>query len=270
MSAPWTWSVFTKPWGTLTAPELAEVVSGLGFTAVELPVRPGCHVTPENAAAVLPAFGRALGDRGISITSVAGDLTEPVLAACAAAQVPLLRIMPRVTRPYRDSVARVQAALVESAALVEKYGITVGLQHHHGPYLTTATAVRELIEPLPDCYGVIWDAGHEGLAGQDLATSLELVGDRLVQVNLKNAVLERISVSDAYGERSAWARHVWVDGPDGYADWAVAVAALYETGWDGPVCLCAEYSGDQDLVPDRVRADLVHAKALVQRIAGRG
>lgn len=264
MAAQWTWSVFTKEWGGLDAPALAQLVSGLGFSAIELPVRPGCRVTPDNVATVLPGFAATLQEQGVSITSVAAELDERVLAACAEAGVPLLRIMPRVARPYRDSVRMVQQHLADNATLVEKYGVTVGVQHHHGPYLTTAIAVRDLLDPLPGCYGVIWDAGHEGLANQDLPTSLEAVWDRLVQVNLKNAVLERIPVDDGLGVREAYARHQWVDGPDGFADWPVALATLVELGWDGPVCLCAEYSGDQSRTAERVRADLAHARSLIE------
>lgn len=264
MSATWTWSVFTKWWSSLGAPELAGLVSGLGFSAIELPIRPGCQVTPDDVAVTLPRFAAVLRDGGVSLTSVAADLDERVLAACAEVGVPLVRIMPRVARPYRDSVARLRDHLAGNATLVEKYGVTVGVQHHHGAYLTTATAVRELLDPLPTCYGVVWDAGHEGLAGQDVATSLEAVRDRLVQVNLKNAVLERIRVTDDLGERQVYGRHIWVDGPDGFADWARALATLRELDWTGPVCVCAEYSGDQALVAERARADLRHARSLLR------
>ena len=40
-------SVFTKPWKT-PLPDLARLVRGLGFDGVELPVRPGYQVLPEN------------------------------------------------------------------------------------------------------------------------------------------------------------------------------------------------------------------------------
>lgn len=36
-----TWSVFTKPWREPQVGALGELVAGMGFDAVELPVRPG-------------------------------------------------------------------------------------------------------------------------------------------------------------------------------------------------------------------------------------
>ncbi len=52
-------SVFTKPWH-LPLPELAALVKGWGFDGVELPVRPGYQVTPENVRRGLPEAVRIL------------------------------------------------------------------------------------------------------------------------------------------------------------------------------------------------------------------
>ena len=43
-----TYSVFTKPWKTQPLREVGEFVAGLGFDGIELPVRPGYQVEPEN------------------------------------------------------------------------------------------------------------------------------------------------------------------------------------------------------------------------------
>jgi len=249
-----TWSVFAKPWATRDADDLGALVAGMGFSGVELPVRPGCAVTPERAVVDLPRYADGLARHGVRITSVAGELTEHHLAACAAAGVPLLRIMPRLEGPFRDEVRTLRDRLAAAAPMVERYGVVVGLQHHHGPYVTTATGMREVVDPLPECYRVVWDAGHEGIAGQDLRRSLDAVRDRLALVNLKNAVRRPTTVTDDLGERQVF-RHVWVDGPDGFADWAVALDQVVRVGWDGPICLCAEYTGEPERVADRTAAD---------------
>ena len=54
-----TFSVFTKPWKTPLA-ELGRFVHDLGFDAIELPVRPGYQVTPENVARDLPRAAATL------------------------------------------------------------------------------------------------------------------------------------------------------------------------------------------------------------------
>ena len=66
-----TYSVFTKPWKT-PVPELGEHIRSLGFEGIELPVRPGFQVEPQNVRTDLPRVARQLADFGLKITSVAG------------------------------------------------------------------------------------------------------------------------------------------------------------------------------------------------------
>jgi sugar phosphate isomerase/epimerase len=54
------YTVFTKPWQTKSLPELARFVSDLGFDGIELPVRPGYQVEPENITKDLPEAARIL------------------------------------------------------------------------------------------------------------------------------------------------------------------------------------------------------------------
>ena len=100
-------TVFTKPWGTLTPEALADQVASWGFHGVELPVRPGFQVEPQNALEELPRAQRVLNERGLKIVSVAGGLDETTVRACAQANVPILRVMLRidVERGYRATVA---------------------------------------------------------------------------------------------------------------------------------------------------------------------
>jgi sugar phosphate isomerase/epimerase len=248
------WSVFTKPWSALPADELGPLVAGLGFTGAEVPVRANAHVTPADAEERLPGFVERMRAEGVDVISIAGDLAEPTFAACAAAGVPLIRIMAEL-RPdgYAASVARVRKQLEEAAPLAERYGVQVGVQPHHGRFVSSALGVAQLLDGLPvDRFRVVWDAGHDALAGDDPRVTLALVADRLAIVNLKNAVYARVD--------GGW-RHWWVPGPDGMADWSAAFAELARLGWTGPVCLSGEYSDKSVPVEDRLRADLHAAGA---------
>jgi len=247
------WSVFTKPWSALPAEELGPLVAGLGFTGAEVPVREHAYVTPTAAEERLPRFVERMRSEGVDVISVAADLAEPTFAACASAGVPLIRIMARLGPDgYAASVARVRKELEEAAPLAERYGVQVGVQPHHGRFVSSALGVVQLLDGLPvDRFRVVWDAGHDALAGDDPRVTLELVADRLAIVNLKNAVYARAD--------GAW-RHWWVPGPDGMADWSAAFAELARLGWTGPVCLCGEYSDPGAPVEDRLRADLRAAR----------
>ena len=65
-------TVFTKPWPDMSLPELARFIQKLGFHGVELPVRPGYQVVPENVEKGLPEAARIFADHGVKIGSVAG------------------------------------------------------------------------------------------------------------------------------------------------------------------------------------------------------
>jgi sugar phosphate isomerase/epimerase len=255
------WSVFTKPWSALPAEELGPLVAGLGFAGAEVPVRENAHITPAEAEDRLPAFVERMRADGVDVISIAGDLAESTFAACASSGVPLIRIMARLGPDgYAASVARVRKELEEAAPLAERYGVQVGVQPHHGRFVSSALGVVQLLDGLPvDRFRVVWDAGHDALAGDDPHVTLELVADRLAIVNLKNAIYTR---SDG-----GW-RHWWVPGPDGLADWSAAFAELARLGWTGPVCLSGEYSDGSVPATDRLRVDLRaahHASGTVAR-----
>src|SRR5690242_270494 len=86
-----TFAVFTKPW-TMPLRQLGPFIKGLGFDGIELPVRPGFQVEPEQIARGLPEAVRLLADCGLAVNSIAGPTTEAAIAACAEARVPIIRI----------------------------------------------------------------------------------------------------------------------------------------------------------------------------------
>jgi sugar phosphate isomerase/epimerase len=188
-------AVFTKPWPTEQVPALAKLVTEMGFGAAEIPVRLGFQVTPDNAAKALPELVKVFGDHGLTVASIASSLDEPIFAACAAASVPLIRIMGKVTRgAYLASEAALQAQLRDAIPLCEKYGVRVGVQEHYGDNVSDAFGLRALLGELDGRWiTAIWDAAHDALAGIAPETGLEVVWDRLAMVNLKNAYYERVN-----------------------------------------------------------------------------
>ncbi len=70
------YTVFTKPWRDKSLGDLGKFVRGLGFTGVELPVRPGFQVEPENVERDLPEAARILREEGVKIGTLAGPTAE--------------------------------------------------------------------------------------------------------------------------------------------------------------------------------------------------
>jgi sugar phosphate isomerase/epimerase len=254
------WSVLTKPWSGLPAQALGPLVAGLGFTGAEIPVRDTAHVTPAEAERKLPAFVERLSAEGVEVISIAGDLAESTFAACRAAGVPLIRVMAGLGPDgYAASVARVRKELEEAAPLAERYGVQVGVQPHHGRFVSSALGVLQLLDGLPvDRFRVVWDAAHDALAGDDPRLTLELVAERLAIVNLKNVVhVPTDPAPSAVG--GAW-KPWFVPGPVGLANWSAAFEQLARLSWTGPICLSGQYSDSSVPVADRLRADLHAAR----------
>ncbi|WP_329457873.1 sugar phosphate isomerase/epimerase family protein [Streptomyces sp. NBC_01497] len=256
------WSVFTKPWSALPGEELGPLVAGLGFTGAEVPVRDNAHVTPGEAERLLPQLASRLRDEGVEVISIAGDLDERFFAACAAARVPLVRIMADLGPDgYAESVRRVRARLEAAAPLAQRYGVGVGVQPHHGRYVSSTLGVLGLLEGLPaEHFRLVWDAAHDALAGDDPRVTLPLAADRLAIVNLKNAV--HVPADPPVRPLGGNWTPRWVQGAEGLADWAVALRQLTELGYAGPVCLSGQYSDPAVPVEERLAVDLAAARAV--------
>lgn len=167
------YSVFTKPWRTVSLAQLGEFVSGLGFDGVEFPVRPGYQVEPENVKD-LPRAAKVLGEFGVKILSVAGPTDEATIAACAEAGVPVIRVMAGINKgeSYLEAESRYRRTYDGLVPLLERYGVQLGVQNHFGRFVANAIGLRRLVEPYdPRTIGIVWDAAHEALNGNDLDRS---------------------------------------------------------------------------------------------------
>jgi len=255
-------SLFTKPWKT-PLPELAQFTAGLGFDGIELPVRPGYPVSPENAPRDLPVAARVMADHGLKIFSIAppgGPVGESLIAACAEAGVPVIRVMaPIGADGYLASVARLQREYDGLLPLLERYGAQLGVQNHVGRMVCNAMGLRHLIGQYdPRRIAAVWDAAHNALSGEEPELALDIIWSHLCMVNLKNAFWRRAGGPESEDVR--W-RPWWTTGPQGLASWPRVAAELKRRDYRGVVCLTAEYS-DEAAVSRLIAQDIGFAKAL--------
>ncbi len=255
-------SVFTKPWQTLSLPLLGEFVNSLGFDGIELPVRPGYQVPPENVAA-LPQAARQLGEAGVSIFSVAGPTDEATIAACAEAGVPTIRVMAPVgaEESYLEAESRYRRSLDALIPLLDRYGIQIGVQNHYGRFVAHAVGLHRLVAPYERRHiGIVWDAAHEALNGTQPDLALDAAWSHLCMVNLKNAYWRRVNGPEA--ETAEWDVH-WTSGRQGRASWPWVARELQARGYSGVVCLTAEYSEEQ-AVNRLIAEDIAFGRALFE------
>jgi sugar phosphate isomerase/epimerase len=253
-------SVFTKPWKTPLA-ELGGFVAGLGFDAIELPVRPGYQVEPGDVTRALPKAAQELARCGVKVGSVAGPTDEATIAACAIAGIPIIRICAemRDEERYMAFEARVQKELDALVPLLDRYGVTLGIQNHYGREVCNAMGIRHLIEKYdPKHVAAVWDAAHCALSGESPEVAVDIVWSHLCMVNLKNAFWRRKNGPEA--EYAKW-DHYWTSGRHGLASWPTVATELKRRNYRGVVCLTAEYS-DKHSVNRLIAEDIAFAKSL--------
>ena len=256
--------VFTKPW-RLDLPDLARKIAALGLDGVELPVRPGYPVHPENAVRALPDAVRIFRDHGLLLESVAGSMDAATIEACGAAGVPLLRVCPGLTQEetYPHGEARLRREFDALVPTLDRANVTLGVQNHSGRYLApNALGLRALLAGYdPRHVAAVWDAAHEALNGTEPEMALDVIWPHLRLVNLKNAVREPAKAAGTSGE-ARWQTR-WVGGREGLASWPRVAGELARRG-GGPnvVCLTAEYS-NEDALERLIAADVAYARALM-------
>lgn len=264
-------TVFTKPWKELEIDALANLVLELGFDGVELPVRRGFQVEPENMAVELPKAATVFEARGLKIYSVATELNAEALEVCGAAGVPVLRTMLRVNPEisYMENVALFRQQCRELAPIAEKAGVSIGLQNHCDSFACSSLSIIHAIAPLEQvAVSAVLDLGHTGLEGEREDIAIDIAWPRMSMVNLKNG-LRFSEGKDAEGVE-IWKR-TWVSAKEGFTSWDKSVAELGRRNFDKPICLTAEYkNADQsncvgDEVLPYLKDDLSYLKELIAK-----
>jgi sugar phosphate isomerase/epimerase len=254
-------SVFTKPWKQQSIDELGKFISGLGFDGVEFPLRPGYQVEPDNAEKGLPELSRKLDEYGLKVTSVASGTDENIFAGCAAAGIPMIRIMfdADLEKGYMACEAGMKKSIEKFLPLCRKYGVKVGVQHHYGPMVSNSMELRHLLEDYdPQYVGAIWDAAHSGLAGEEPEQGLDIVWPHLCLVNLKTAYYRLKTGPEA---PEAEFERYFTTGRHGLSSWPRIVKFLKKRDYSGVICLPAEYT-DEAGVNKYIAEDIVYAKSL--------
>lgn len=263
---PRTYCVFTKPWKTLSVPDLCAVVRRMGFDAIEFPLRPGFLVEPENAEKGLPALANQLAEHGVRMVNITCDtMTEAVFAGCAAANVALVRVggHNRDRINYLEWEQQYADSLNALVPLCQQYQVKLGVQNHFGNMVSSTMEMRHLFEKCEPRYiGGIWDVGHSGLAGEEAEQAIDIVWDYLFMVNFKNAYWKM-----QHGcEVPAQARYYpyFTTGQLGVGDFVRACAHLNKRGYTGPVCIPAEYDADVAYLEGLTMQDFAYVKSMLQ------
>ena len=211
---------------------------------------------------------RELTERaGLQMSGIGGYATcheredvEKLLAATAALGARQVRVRaPGLgTAPYPELFAGARRAYAEIAERAAHHGVKVLVELHHETIVSSSSAALRLLDGLdPDAVGVIHDLGNlviEG--GEDNRAGLEMLGDYLAHVHVKNCSWHPVETADDGTVR--W-EHRWDELPTGQADVHGYLRTLKEIGYDGWVTM-EDFSTARPLA-ERTARNLAYLRA---------
>lgn len=259
-------ALFVKPWKSLPLPQLAQHIRSLGFDLIELPVRPGFQVEPQNIERDLPAAVRLLAEEGVRVLNVTAAVAlddEGLYSACAAADIGMNRVMfPYSDTDYWSAEADARRQLDAALPFCERYAVQIGIQNHSRRFVpVNEMGTYNLLKDYdPQYVAAVWDPAHNALEGMDSDAALDILEPHLCVLNLKNGFWRRVTGPEA--EVAAWEIY-WTSGAQGRASWSRVIAKVKAIEFSGPICFSAEYS-DEGRVNELIVKDLAFAKRLLE------
>lgn len=263
-------TIFTKPWPDMSPEALADLTVSLGLNGIELTVRKGYAINPDNIAKKLPQAAKVFRDRGLIIGSIATDADEKSIAACGEAGVPIIRICVGIDMKigYAATEKNVRNNFDALLPSLRKCNVAIGVQNHCDFMIGSAIGLMHLIEGYdPKQICAVLDPAHCAVDGEPEDMALDIVWTHLGMVNFKSASHRRINGPDE--DEAKW-EILWTTSQHSGYSWRTMVNALRERGYTGTICLPAEYShpsipgqlmGNDVIAP--VKKDIAYIKKLL-------
>lgn len=271
-------AMFSKMLGVYPIEKAGEVIKELGFDGVDLTVRPGGHVLPEEVRQRLPEAVRALRELGLTVPMVTTGITTPEdphaedifrsAAECGVTRLKLGYWRYAGFGQLRRQIAEVQGYLRGVEALAKRYGVWAGIHNHSGSYISALPAVvAELLKDRdPEAVGAYFDPGHATAEGgvDGWRMGLDLLAERIRLLAVKSFGWFRETLPS--GE-ARWQPKL-VPLSEGTVRWPEVFTLLRRSGFDGVVSVHSEYQGShswRDLTTEELieqtRRDLAYLRA---------
>ena len=192
---------FTKFWEDLSARQLGERASELGFDGLDLAVRDGHAINADNVTDELPGAVRAWRELGVdcSMISSSTDLIDPEAAdavtlfeAAAAAGVPRIKMgyfKFNQGDSFEELWSLARRRLDGFERLSRRTGVQTMYHTHSGQCLgSNCAGMRHLLQDYdPRQVGAYVDLGHLAINGEDVQIGLAMLRDRLSAIGGKDA-----------------------------------------------------------------------------------
>lgn len=237
--------VFSKHLQFLDYEEMAETAAEIGFDGVDLTVRAGGHVLPENVIKDLPRAVKAVENAGLTAPMMASDvndpddpMTEPVLKTAADLGIQYYR-MGYVGYDFKKGVIKTldeyKIKLKRLITLNRKAGIIGNYQNHDGT--NVGAPIWDLWylfhESPPDWIGCQFDIRHATVEGAH-SWPIDL---RLIAPYVRTLVIK----DHKWGMVDGKWRIINTPVGEGMVDFATYFQMVKELNLGGPITMHFEY-----------------------------
>lgn len=268
-------SKMLKQTGGLSVSEAGDQIAELGFDGVDLTVRPGGHIAPEEAADRLPEAVEMFRGKGLTVPMITTGITsagdphaEEIFMAASDCGVDYLKLGYWGYDGFGTIHESLDAMLDDLRGVRElgrDYAVTPAIHTHSNDVLTANPAyVWDLLRSgSPDSLGMYVDPGHlfvEG-SGSVWEMNMDLVREYIAMVSVKDPVVRQVETEAG----ATWERE-WAPVGQGMVSWPRVFELLDDIGFDGPVSVHSEYDDHEfDELVDQTRADLGYLGDVVGR-----
>lgn len=266
--------LFTDNLNAYKVPALLAEAKKIGFDGLDLTLRPGGHVEPENAEAGLAEANRAADEAGMTIPMATTAITdadsphaEKVFAAAAHYGARRLKLGYWHYQGFGTLAKQIDVAkarLERIVKLAERWNVLPCIHVHSGGVLANGGAMTYLLlkDFKPGQAGAYVDPMHMavegGLSGWEMG--LDLLAPWVALCAVKNFRWKETGRDDK-GQMRYGVEYVSV--ADGQAPIPEFMARLKQTGFNGVVSVHAEYKGiEAPQLLERAAADLKYLKSV--------
>lgn len=263
--------LFTKLFHDQHIDEVGTIASNLGFTGIDLLIRPGFHAEPDKPEQVRKTI-RTLKQAGLSVPMATTDITDPtrdstaevLFQTCAEEDVRLLRLgywMYDPTLGYQACFETARRHLDALEQHAQKAGITLAIQLHGGTIHSSGALTAALLKDHSPAYlGAYPDPGNQAVQDgrEDWRLTFDLLQPWLCCVGVKNGGWF-FATHAASGQR-IW-KSDWLGIADGMVPWNDILAYLAGSGYNGFLSFHSHYATPLTQVLDQTQADLHYVQS---------
>lgn len=269
---------FSKYDKDLSVEELGRKVKEMGFDGIDLTIRPGHPVNPENVDEALPKAQKAWNSQGTEATLIttSSNFLNPdapevrsLYASCSKAGIRFVKLgywEYQQNQDYWEGVDKIRKAFEGFERLSREYEVKTCYHTHSGSfYGSNCAGLMHLIKGFDPAYmGAYIDTGHLILDGEEYGIGLAMVKDYLSIVALKDAVYIKDEKDAELIDREEF-----VPFGKGLVPWKRFFTLLLDTGYDGPLSIHGEYEVEKQVRDKWVKEDLQFIQGILQEVQNR-